>query len=72
MKLSYLEQALAASRKGTPAAIATNLVSGQQSLVLGSETSGNLPVDDVVRDGLAKALAEDRSTTIEKIGRAHV
>lgn len=65
MKLSYLEQALAASRKGTPAAIATNLVSGQQSLVLGSETSGNLPVDDVVRDGLAKALAEDRSTTIE-------
>ena len=25
MKLSYLEKALAASRKGTPAAIATNL-----------------------------------------------
>jgi xanthine dehydrogenase accessory factor len=65
MKLSYLEKALAASRKGTPAAIATNLVSGQQSLVVGSETSGGLAVDDSVRSGLAKALADDRSTTIE-------
>jgi xanthine dehydrogenase accessory factor len=65
MKLSYLEKALAASRKGTPAAIATNLVSGQQSLVVGSETSGSLAVDESVRSGLAKALADDRSTTIE-------
>lgn len=65
MKLSYLEQALAASRKGTPAAIATNLASGQQSLVVGSETSGSLAVDESVRSGLAKALADDRSTTIE-------
>ena len=65
MKLSYLEKALAASRKGMPAAIATNLVSGQQSLVVGSETSGSLAVDDSVRSGLAKALADDRSTTIE-------
>jgi xanthine dehydrogenase accessory factor len=65
MKLPYLEKALAASRKGTPAAIATNLVSGQQSLVVGSETSGSLTVDDSVRSGLAKALADDRSTTIE-------
>lgn len=65
MKLSYLEKALAASREGAPAAIATNLVSGQQSLVVGSETSGSLAVDDSVRGGLAKALADDRSTTIE-------
>jgi xanthine dehydrogenase accessory factor len=65
MKLSYLEQALAASRKGTPAAIATNLASGQQSLVVGSETSGSLAVDESVRSGLAKAFADDRSTTIE-------
>ncbi|MGH7034775.1 MAG: XdhC family protein [Stellaceae bacterium] len=65
MKLGYLEKALAASLRGTPAAIATNLVSGQQSLVVGSETSGSLAVDEAVRSGLANALAEDRSTTIE-------
>lgn len=65
MKLGYLEKAIAASRIGTPAAIATNLVSGQQSLIEGGEVTGNLAVDDTIRNGLAKAFVEDRSTTIE-------
>ncbi len=65
MKLSYLEKAIAASRVGTPAAIATNLSSGQQSLIEGGEVTGNLAVDDTIRSGLTKAFVEDRSTTIE-------
>ena len=65
MKLGYLERALAASRAGKPAAIATNLASGLQSLIEGGEVIGNLPTDESIKAGLAKALAEDRSTTIE-------
>jgi len=65
MKLPYLEKAIAASRAGTPAAIATNLVSGQQSLVLGTEATGSLAIDDTIRSGLAKAFVEDRSATID-------
>jgi xanthine dehydrogenase accessory factor len=65
MRLGYLERALAASRAGKPAAIATNLASGLQSLIEGGEVTGNLPADESIRAGLAKALAEDRSTTIE-------
>lgn len=68
MKLAYLERALAASRAGRPAAVATNLTSGAQSLIEGidgSKVSGNLPLDAATRDGIRKALAEDRNTTVE-------
>jgi xanthine dehydrogenase accessory factor len=65
MRLGYLERALAASRAGKPAAIATNLTSGLQSLIEGGEVTGNLPPDESIKAGLEKALAEDRSTTIE-------
>jgi len=65
MKLAYLERALAASRAGTPAAIATNLTSGLQCLFEGTEITGNLYLDDSIKNGVRKALAEDRSTTIE-------
>jgi len=65
MKLAFLERALAASRAGKPAAIATNLQSGLQSLIEDGAVTGNLTLDDTVRAGLEKALAEDRSTTIE-------
>ncbi len=64
MKLAYIEKALAASRAGKPAAIATHLTSGQQSLIEGSEVTGNLPFDDAIKNGVAKALSDDRSTTI--------
>jgi xanthine dehydrogenase accessory factor len=64
MKLAYLERALAASRAGRTAAIATDLASGLQSLIEGSEITGNLPLDEKIRDGISKALAEDRSTTV--------
>ncbi len=65
MKLSYLERALAASRAGKPAAVATHLTTGQQSLIEGGDVTGNLALDDAIKAGLAKALAEDRSTTVE-------
>ena len=65
MKLAYLERAIAASRAGTPAAIVTNLVSGQQSLVEGTSVTGNLAIDDRIKPSLEKAFAEDRSATAE-------
>jgi xanthine dehydrogenase accessory factor len=65
MKLAYLECALAASRAGKPAAVATNLISGQQTLIEGDEVTGTLVLDDAVRAGIRKALTEDRSTTVE-------
>jgi len=65
MKLGYLERALAASRAGKPAAIATNLTSGLQSLIEGATVTGNLTIDQAVTEGLEKALAEDRSTTVD-------
>ncbi|HKT16687.1 MAG TPA: XdhC family protein [Stellaceae bacterium] len=65
MKLLYIEKAIAASRAGTPAAIATNLVSGQQSLIEGAAVTGNLIFDEAIKNGLKMALAEDRSATVE-------
>jgi xanthine dehydrogenase accessory factor len=65
MKLQYLERAVAASRAGKPAAIATNLTSGLQSLIEGSEVTGNLKIDGEIENGVRSALSEDRSTTIE-------
>src|SRR5690242_94574 len=65
MKLQYLERAIAASRAGKPAAIATNLTSGEQSLIEGAEVTGNLKLDGSVQEGVRKALSEDRSMTIE-------
>jgi xanthine dehydrogenase accessory factor len=65
MKLQYLERAVAASRAGKPAAIATNMTSGLQSLIEGSEVTGNLKIDGDIQTGVRKALADDRSMTIE-------
>ncbi len=64
MKLGYLERAIAASRAGKPAAIATNLSSGLQALIEGSDVTGDLAIDQPIKDALDKAFAEDRSATI--------
>jgi xanthine dehydrogenase accessory factor len=68
MKLQSLERAIAASRAGKPAAIATNLTSGEQSLIEGSDVTGNLKLDGTIQEGIRKALADDKSTTIESAG----
>ncbi len=65
MKLPLLEKALAASRAGRPAALATNLGNGRQSFVEGSEATGNLTLDEKALAAIRTAFAEDRNTTIE-------
>jgi xanthine dehydrogenase accessory factor len=65
MKLQYLDRAIAASRAGKPAAIATHLTSGEQSLIEGSAVSGNLKLDGAIQEGVKKALSDDRSMTVE-------
>ena len=65
MKLSLLEQALAASRSGQAAALATDLKTGRQSFITGGETSGDLEHDAAAMDGVYRALADDRSTTLD-------
>ena len=65
MKLQYLERAIAASRAGKPAAIATNLASGEQSLIEGGDVAGNLKLDGAIQEGVRKALSDDRSMTVE-------
>jgi xanthine dehydrogenase accessory factor len=60
MKLALLEKAVAASRAGRPAALATNLKNGMQILIEGVDIEGNLKLDS---DGIAAvrvALAADR------------
>jgi xanthine dehydrogenase accessory factor len=65
MKLALLEKALAASREGRPAALATNLTSGLQSFVEGTETTGDLDLDANVLAAVRTAFTEDRSATVE-------
>lgn len=65
MKLDYLQRAIEASGAGTPAAIVTNLTSGLQSLVEGSDIIGSLKMDAAIEEGLKKALGEDHSAMIE-------
>lgn len=65
MKLALLEKALAASRAGRAAVLATHLKSGRQSLLEASEIVGNLVLDAAALAGIRKAVSEDRSTTID-------
>ena len=65
MKLALLQKALAASRAGRPTVLATHLNSGLQSLIQGSETTGDLRLDEAALAAVRKAVGEDRSTTIE-------
>jgi xanthine dehydrogenase accessory factor len=65
MKLALLEQALRASREGRAAALATDLASGRQSYVEGAEVTGDLTLDEASLAELRRALADDKSRTIE-------
>ena len=65
MKLALAEEALAAAEAGRPAALATHLKSGRQSLLLGSERKGDLPFGEVLAAAVATALRDDRSGTVE-------
>jgi xanthine dehydrogenase accessory factor len=65
MKLALLEKALAVSRAGRPAVLATHLKSGRQSLLEASEVLGDLSFDAAALAAIRQAVMEDRSTTIE-------
>jgi len=65
MQLTLLQEALAATASGHSAAVATNLKSGLQTLVQGTETKGNLILDPAVSKEIEAALRDDRSTTVQ-------
>ena len=65
MRLDLLQAALAAAQAGRPAALATNLKSGQQALVEGSERKGDLVPDAALAQRIAEAVRDDRSATAE-------
>jgi xanthine dehydrogenase accessory factor len=65
MKLSLLEKALAASRSGRPAVLATHLKTGMQSLMEGSDITGTLKLDAAALATIRQAQGEDRSTVID-------
>lgn len=65
MKLSLLERALAASRSGEAAALVTHLKSGRQAFVGPDAITGDLTIEAVAMEGVTRALADDRSGTID-------
>jgi xanthine dehydrogenase accessory factor len=65
MKLALLDKALAASREGRAAALATHLETGRQSYIEGGSATGDLALDEAALGHVRRALADDRSTTFE-------
>jgi xanthine dehydrogenase accessory factor len=65
MKLELLKRALAASREGKSAALLTAIKSGRQSFYENGAASGDVVYDDALREGVRRALAEDKNQTVE-------
>jgi xanthine dehydrogenase accessory factor len=64
MNIKLLNQALTVSREGKAAALATNLKTGQQSLIQGTEVTGNLPVTEVVMNTVRRAWDRDENDNV--------
>ena len=64
MNISLLQKALVASRDGKPAALATNLKTGQQSLIQGADVTGNLPTTDLLLNAVRQAWARDENDSL--------
>jgi xanthine dehydrogenase accessory factor len=65
MKLSLLQEAVAATESGRSAALATNLKSGLQTLVQSSDTKGDLSLDHSLLAAINTAVRDDRSATVD-------
>jgi xanthine dehydrogenase accessory factor len=65
MKLALLQKALAASRAGRAAVLATHLKNGLQFFLEGTEVVGDLALDAAALAAIRTAVSEDRSTTID-------
>jgi len=68
MKRAFLDRALAASREGRPAALATDLKTGKQAFAEGERVEGELAVDEATMKAIRLALSDDRNGTIEAPG----
>jgi xanthine dehydrogenase accessory factor len=64
MNIKLLNEALSASRSGRAAALVTNLKSGTQSLVRGTEVTGDLPITDVITAAIRRAWERDQNDTV--------
>jgi xanthine dehydrogenase accessory factor len=64
MKLLLLDRALAASRAGRAAMLATHLASGRQSFVEGDTVEGDLALAPETLDAIRRTQADDRNTTV--------
>ena len=65
MKRAFLDRALAASREGRAAALATELKTGRQAFVEGERIEGDLALDDAAVKAVRLALSDDRNGTID-------
>jgi xanthine dehydrogenase accessory factor len=65
MRLALLERALAASRAGRAAVLATHLKTGQQCFMESGESLGDLPLDAAALAAVREAVKDDRNTTID-------
>ena len=65
MRLDLLDRLLAAHGAGEPAALATELATGAQALILATGTEGELDLDESTLAALREAAAADRSGLVE-------
>jgi xanthine dehydrogenase accessory factor len=65
MNRATLDALMAARQAGRPAAVATNLRSGQQRLIFADESSGELCLDVDMMLAAVDALKSDRNTTLK-------
>jgi xanthine dehydrogenase accessory factor len=65
LKLLLLRKALAAQTSGAAAALVTDLASGAQAFVEGGRAEGPLALDAALLGEIGRAIAEDRSRTID-------
>ncbi len=65
MKLELFKRAVESAAAGRPAALATNLKSGMQCILQGSDFEGTMKPNEAVAAAVRQALADDRSTLIE-------
>jgi xanthine dehydrogenase accessory factor len=68
MRLTLLQDAVAAAEAGRPAALATNLNSGLQILIQGADRKGDLPIDQSLTAAINTAVRDDRNATVETPG----
>jgi xanthine dehydrogenase accessory factor len=70
LKLALLTRALAAQREGRPSALVTRLDSGAQAFFEAGRAEGELALHAETIRAVARAVAEDRSRTVQADGGA--